>query len=184
MLRSRTLRGQARLVFGPTMYPGWLPACRGCGGIVIKPRRSFCSDACGEAVSIANDPAYARRRVAARDSGICAICKLDCGELDNVFDLEKKRERIIALGRVPPKHLRVTLWEMDHVIPVAEGGGACGLDNLRTLCVWCHKDETRALFKRLPPRKWSEEQYQARERSRLARARAYLATRPLPELPR
>ncbi len=25
-------------------------------------------------------------------------------------------------------------WEVDHVVPVVEGGGECGLDNLRTLC--------------------------------------------------
>lgn len=32
-----------------------------------------------------------------------------------------------------------TIWEADHIKPVKEGGGACGLDNLRTLCVPCHK---------------------------------------------
>jgi len=41
------------------------------------------------------------------------------------------------------------LWEMDHRVPVSEGGGGCGLDNLRTLCLWCHRKETRALRKRL-----------------------------------
>lgn len=37
-----------------------------------------------------------------------------------------------------------TLWEMDHVVPVVEGGG-CGLDNLRTLCRCCHKKASREL---------------------------------------
>ena len=41
------------------------------------------------------------------------------------------------------------LWQADHVVPVAEGGGACGLENLRTLCVWCHSRETGALRRRL-----------------------------------
>ena len=27
---------------------------------------------------------------------------------------------------------------MDHVIPVADGGGQCEVDNLRTLCTVCH----------------------------------------------
>lgn len=36
-------------------------------------------------------------------------------------------------------HHENTLWEADHIKPVKEGGGACGLDNLRTLCVPCHK---------------------------------------------
>lgn len=38
-----------------------------------------------------------------------------------------------------------SLWEMDHIVPVSEGGGLCGLDNLRTLCVPCHRDKTAAL---------------------------------------
>jgi len=40
------------------------------------------------------------------------------------------------------------LWEMDHIRPVSEGGGLCGLDNLRTLCVPCHRDETADLARR------------------------------------
>ena len=35
------------------------------------------------------------------------------------------------------------LWQADHITPVAEGGGLCGLDNMRTLCVLCHADATR-----------------------------------------
>ena len=41
------------------------------------------------------------------------------------------------------------LWDMDHIVPVSEGGGGCGLDNLRTLCLWCHRRETVALKRRL-----------------------------------
>jgi 5-methylcytosine-specific restriction endonuclease McrA len=32
---------------------------------------------------------------------------------------------------------------------VIEGGGACGIDNLETLCRPCHKQETAKLRKRL-----------------------------------
>ena len=39
--------------------------------------------------------------------------------------------------------------EVDHIIPVCEGGGSCGLENLRTLCRSCHNAETQALRKRL-----------------------------------
>jgi 5-methylcytosine-specific restriction endonuclease McrA len=42
-----------------------------------------------------------------------------------------------------------SLWAMDHIIPVAEGGGDCGLENLRTLCHACHAIETKALRARL-----------------------------------
>lgn len=34
------------------------------------------------------------------------------------------------------------LWEMDHIVPVEHGGGGCGLDNLQTLCLRCHKAKT------------------------------------------
>jgi 5-methylcytosine-specific restriction endonuclease McrA len=29
-------------------------------------------------------------------------------------------------------------WEADHIIPVADGGGECGLENYRLLCRGCH----------------------------------------------
>lgn len=41
-----------------------------------------------------------------------------------------------------------SLWEMDHIKPVVEGGGGCGLDNLQTLCIPCHRAETAALAAR------------------------------------
>ena len=41
------------------------------------------------------------------------------------------------------------LWECDHILPVAEGGGFCTIDNLRTLCVECHKAKTAELHARL-----------------------------------
>ena len=40
---------------------------------------------------------------------------------------------------------RSTGWDADHIVPVVEGGGQCGLDNYRTLCHPCHKDETAKL---------------------------------------
>ena len=40
-------------------------------------------------------------------------------------------------------------WQMDHETPVAEGGGSCGTDNLRTLCTPCHAAATRDLAARL-----------------------------------
>ena len=39
-------------------------------------------------------------------------------------------------------------WEADHIIPVSEGGGLCGLENMQTLCIQCHKAETRELAKK------------------------------------
>ena len=41
------------------------------------------------------------------------------------------------------------LWDCDHIKPVIEGGGECGLENLRTLCKPCHKQVTKELRGRL-----------------------------------
>jgi 5-methylcytosine-specific restriction endonuclease McrA len=37
---------------------------------------------------------------------------------------------------------RQTFWDADHMVPVEDGGGACGLDNYQTLCIPCHKSKT------------------------------------------
>jgi len=44
---------------------------------------------------------------------------------------------------------RKSLWDADHILPVAEGGGECDLSNLRTLCLACHRMFTGELRKRL-----------------------------------
>lgn len=44
--------------------------------------------------------------------------------------------------------LKHSLWQADHINPVVEGGGQCGLDNLRTLCLRCHKGATAELAAR------------------------------------
>ena len=56
----------------------------------------------------------------------------------------------VCLDRPPDAWLRLIpfgggashLWEMDHIVPVEHGGGGCGLDNLQTLCLRCHKAKT------------------------------------------
>lgn len=84
-------------------------------------------------------------------------------------EMHRAAERIDSLLReISGKALRILRerygsppWEADHVIPVAEGGGGCGLDGYRTLCVACHRAETAALARRLA---------QARRREKIARA--------------
>jgi 5-methylcytosine-specific restriction enzyme A len=43
---------------------------------------------------------------------------------------------------------RKTWWDADHIVPVVQGGDAA-LDNIRTLCIACHRAETAALRKRM-----------------------------------
>jgi 5-methylcytosine-specific restriction endonuclease McrA len=89
------------------------------GGIVLEPGSGCVHEHC-----VRSQPGYARKLVWARDLGKCALCPAVCGRAG-------------------------ASWQADHVVPVAEGGGSCGLDGLRTLCTACHKAETRALAGRL-----------------------------------
>lgn len=54
-----------------------------------------------------------------------------------------------GFGHVDPHQ---ALWQADHIVPVAEGGGGCGLDGYRTLCLPCHHRVTGELRRRLNQR--------------------------------
>lgn len=101
------------------------------------------------------DPAFRRRQVFKRDAGVCAICEVDTLWLNNLFwhllslrhvegagwwfivDLGQKRSRIRRLFD------RIGMdWEADHIHPRHDGGGD-ELENLRTLCLPCHKRISR-----------------------------------------
>jgi 5-methylcytosine-specific restriction endonuclease McrA len=50
-------------------------------------------------------------------------------------------------------------WQADHIIPVIEGGGECGLENMRTLCTQHHNEATKALAgRRAEARRKAKEQ--------------------------
>lgn len=99
-----------------------------------------------------------------RDRGVCANCGTDThrqrlafirlctwGERGRWFS-PRQHPRVAKLAQrkygIPRGRLRGEWWDMDHILPVVEGGGACGLENLRTLCIPCHKKETAALAAR------------------------------------
>lgn len=136
------------------------PLCRFCKRPVAKPRRTFCSDACVSEWQIRSNVQYARAQVFLRDKGICALCGLDTLELEReMLELQAKDpaewarqwDELIAAGW--DRHRRLSLWENDHIKPVIEGGGLCGLDNYRTLCIPCHALETAKLRVRMADRK-------------------------------
>jgi 5-methylcytosine-specific restriction endonuclease McrA len=62
------------------------------------------------------------------------------------WKLPKSRNALESLLRDPKEG---NFWQVDHIIAVSEGGGGCGLENLRTLCVPCHDKETEDLRRRL-----------------------------------
>lgn len=124
-----------------------LAGCRYCGGALPPRRRSFCGGSrtqygwkwidgarvsevlvaghgCIHEWCLRSDPSYLRSEVYRRDRGVCALCGVDC-----------------TRGVTPT-------WQADHIVPVVEGGGECGLDNMRTLCAPCHRGVTAELHRR------------------------------------
>lgn len=93
--------------------------CTWCGAEVKPPRRTWCSAACVEEFR-RRVPSNLRSRILARDKGQpCPLCDVT---------------------RFSP--------EVDHVVPIVEGGDPFALENLRTICGDCHKGETASLARR------------------------------------
>jgi 5-methylcytosine-specific restriction protein A len=146
--------------------------CRNCHGPMPTDKRKHnCSTKCSEEWMCKTSPSHMRRKLYSRDKGVCASCGLDTVALkkeyrlfrdgeDRGYDSEYggKRplsERIAWLRErgVPYGRVSSDWWDADHIVPVIEGGGECGIDNFRTLCIPCHKAETAALRKRMARRR-------------------------------
>lgn len=129
---------------------GGRPLCRWCGLEVPARRSTFCSAWCVHEWRLRTDPGYLREQVFLRDQGICALCRADTKAA--FLDLKRSRgmQRLKLLSRWGLKRInRKTLWDADHIVPVAEGGGECDLENIRTLCLVCHRQQTAQLRLRL-----------------------------------
>jgi 5-methylcytosine-specific restriction protein A len=128
--------------------------CRRCQTEVPKGRRSFCSDGCVHEWKLRTQPDYLRTHVFTRDRGRCAGCGLDTEDISRRLRSLPRSEGLRLLTRLGmPDCLKRTLWEAHHVKAVVEGGGACGLDNLRTLCVSCHRRWTTVSQARIRAKK-------------------------------
>ena len=84
--------------------------CKVCESSLPPGRSSYCSDEC----ALRNNPGFMRHAVWLRDKGVCALCGMNT----------------VPSGR----YGHWQNWEADHILPVSEGGGLCGLDGYRTLC--------------------------------------------------
>ncbi len=125
-------------------------ACRWCAMEVPRGRRTFCSDTCVHHWRLRTSPAYLRASVLKRDKGICARCTVDTLAAYRLLRRARGERRWQLLGLWGLNRLdRKSLWDADHILPVAEGGGECDLGNLRTLCLHCHRMVTAALRARL-----------------------------------
>jgi len=133
--------------------------CRWCGESILHDsgaksgslnRRRRWHPAC-VATYNATDPRELRRRVRRRDRGVCAVCRVDTYALRRSFKGRGMWARMRAKGFVP----RRSLWELDHRVPLIDGGTHVLL-NLQTLCVPCHHKKSA--------REHSERAAQVRER--------------------
>lgn len=125
--------------------------CRYCQTEVKPPRRTFCSKECVHEWSVRTNTRYARACVIRRDKYICQICGVNCQHLRKELrdlPLESRLELAKKLG-IPKHRLKTCLFDIDHIKPVVENGGCCGLENLRLLCIPCHKKVTAELRTRL-----------------------------------
>eukprot|EP00802_Teleaulax_amphioxeia_P027269 Tamp_28565.p2 GENE.Tamp_28565~~Tamp_28565.p2 ORF type:complete len:161 (+),score=10.69 Tamp_28565:208-690(+) len=85
------------------------------------------------------------------------MCGLDCALLHELILVTPKAERekrVLMEAEAFQHHPKLLsrlvrrprpgyLWHADHIQPVFDGGGLCGVDNIRTLCVCCHALITR-----------------------------------------
>ncbi|MGE4652537.1 MAG: HNH endonuclease signature motif containing protein [Myxococcota bacterium] len=84
-----------------------------------------------------SDPREARRLIRKRDRGFCADCGLDTYALRRRIRGRGSHRKLRELGFLP----RRSLWELDHIVPLVEGGSHHPT-NLQTLCVPCHRSKS------------------------------------------
>lgn len=99
-----------------------------------------------------------RYEIQKRDKGVCALCGLDTFALQAEYNAMPKgyldaaadaRYAFLKEHGIPFSRSSSDWWDADHIMPVIEGGGECGLDNYRTLCIPCHKKVTKELHARM-----------------------------------
>lgn len=134
----------------------------------------WCSRECFEDVALRCGLIKAKALVYERDLGICAMCGADAGTATRVLERIRQVDRWDFRVSYSENHERTanaraaaflildawgvseetrSLWDADHIVPVVEGGGGCGLLNYRTLCVTCHRGETTLLAARRAERR-------------------------------
>lgn len=144
--RARSINAQTlRLLFGRDKKE-----CTWCGAAVPKGRLTWCSDGCLEEFYIRCSPSHQRELIYRRDGAVCRICQRDIEKCQRVA-----RKVMGSRWRSPDADnvkIAETLgfggggwYQIDHIVPVIEGGGLCGGDNLRLVCGACHQEVTRQL---------------------------------------
>ena len=119
-------------------------------------RQFFCSDACRQRYTLRSDGGALRRVAYEQDQGVCQKCGLDADKTVNEIrhvDPPERRAYLLAHGFTPQvgftkqrleklsaqtdwrTGVGCNLWEADHRLRVADGGGECDGANIDTLCL-------------------------------------------------
>ncbi|KAK9767357.1 hypothetical protein K7432_002933 [Basidiobolus ranarum] len=133
--------------------------CRYCQKETNNEYRTFCNPVCIHNFKLQTQPCYVRLKLFERDKGICMECGINAhGIFEGAASCSNLEIRLRYFGGLDDKwRLKVKkplsdftqhftpgmFWEAAHIIGVYKGGGACSLDNYRTLCVPCHHKETK-----------------------------------------
>ncbi len=124
--------------------------CRWCSLEVPRRRFTFCSEYCVHEWKLRTQPGYVREQVFKRDKGICSGCGVDTlTEARRLRYARGASRKALLMHWGLKARTRKSLWDADHIVPVAEGGGQCDLANIRTLCLRCHRAATLELRRRL-----------------------------------
>ena len=127
-----------------------MTCCRWCSKGVKPPRRTLCSEECAHEIKIRTNHRYMKNCVYKRDRGVCQECQIDTKQIaKQILSLQQdeklvflKENSISSKRKIFKRKYGGGLWDADHILAVKDGGGQCGLDNLRTLCIPCHKKKT------------------------------------------
>ena len=144
--------------------------CTWCARPVGGRRLTWCSKACCDEFYLRTTSAVQRFHVEQRDGGVCSDCGVDTNRLRRALSAIRYGFQLCGQELTPEQRSRQarlftfwrkwaksegfasdcwgSFWQADHIVPVCEGGGLCGLEGLRTLCTRCHKRETKALAAR------------------------------------
>ncbi|XP_066266917.1 DNA annealing helicase and endonuclease ZRANB3-like [Branchiostoma lanceolatum] len=116
----------------------------------------YCSTECKEEYRIRMQGGHSRQQLRDTEFGVCQICETNVRQIFlQVKELPMSERKVYLkstlLSSLPVAQLNKIVadpkegqfWHADHIVPVADGGGLCSLDNFRTLCVMCHRKVTQ-----------------------------------------
>jgi len=141
--------------------------CAWCGEQLSRAHKRaksvYCNQSCAEEGRLRRGGRFAskniRTAIFALEGGQCSLCNVDAQQIyEQVLALQPSERLNKLLGakwKLPRSACAVQkllnnpkegdFWQVDHIKAVSTGGGNCGLENLRTLCVPCHQRETEKL---------------------------------------